>query len=143
MTIRTPAYGSDLEPLVKLIYGHPRSRGKVKPGVARSRVAQCIKRGNTNQGIFTCALVSEVSGRVTGFLYAEERNAFDLAHGVTFIEVHFLIGRNCAVPLLKELRARTKKRILVPQWNILVTENTFKRLIGPLGPQRMATVYQI
>lgn len=95
-------------------------------------------------GMFSACLVAPTEeSDIHGYLYAEERIAFDCVHGLPFVEVHHLVGRNCAVPLLEELKRRTRKRILLAHWSILSNRRAFERLLRPLNPQQMAAIYQL
>ena len=143
MEIRDTNFGNDILRVSELL--EQKTRGKSNPHICRSRIDQCVKRSKLSKGIFCKALLAEEKGKVIGFLYAEERNAFDLIPKMRFIEVHFLIGGNgAAVPLLKNLRELTNQRILIQNWGMISGRmKPFKRLIGALDPQQVAVTYQI
>ena len=78
---------------------------------------------------------------IRGFLYAEERQLFDLCPNVRVVEVPFLVGSHgAAVPLLTRLREMTKLRIWVQN---MARQRAFARLLRPLDPEQVAVVYQV
>ena len=79
--------------------------------------------------------------KYTDFLYAEERQLFDLCPNVRVVEVPFLVGSHgAALPLLTRLRAMTKLRIWVQN---MQRQRAFARLLRPLAPEQVAVVYQV
>ena len=141
MTVR-PAQFPDVLPIADIIYR--RSRGKSTEHLCRSRVDQCIKRSRGRAQGFRRALVAEDGGGIRGFLFAEERNMFDLCPNVRAVEVPFLVGSTgAAVPLMRELRGLTKLPILVISWGMLTRPLAVKRLLRPLRAQAVGVIYQL
>ena len=89
-----------------------------------------------------CFLVQE-GADPRGFLYAQERNAFDLCPDILWVEVCFLVGENCILDLLRRLRMETKKRILVPAWAHFGKLKAFDRLLHPMHPRVIGQWHEV
>ena len=111
---------------------HKQSGKRASMRTCENRVKTAIHRANARRGSKArgeChALVADFTeadshpfpnNRIGGFLYAQERHVFDLFDKMTVVEVLFLAGRNCGVPLLRELRRLTRKRIHVSAHTML------------------------
>ena len=123
---------------------HSKTGDKSTLHLCRSRVDQCIRMSKRAKGFFCKSLVAVNGDRMDGFLFAEERNAFDLTPDIRWIEVRFLIGRNgVGIHLLKALRAMTKKRILIANWGMLHKKDVFRRMLRPLDGEEVAAIFQI
>ena len=139
--IREAAFGNDVIEVADLVLSHCNEKSTAH--VCRSRVYECVKK-SIRTGLHSFALVAHKDGKLVGFCYAEERPAFGLWVNVEMMEVHFLVGGSgSGLPLLRHLRANTKKRILVPSWSLLGNMKSLNRLLRPLTPQLMAELYQI
>ena len=142
MTIRPASFGNDVLEIADLV--HRVARGKTTAHLCRSRVDQCVKRSKSRGQGLRVALVATEGDTIRGFLYAEERNLFDLCPNVRVIEVPFLVGSHgAAVPLLTRLRDMTKLRIHVLSLGLIRRPQVFRRLLRPLDPQAVAVVYQV
>ena len=141
MTIRDARFADVLE-IADLLY--QRSKGKTTEHLCRSRVQQAVKRARVSRKIFCRALVADADGKIRGFLYAEERNLFDLCPDIRVVEVPFLVSRHgAAIKMLRHLRSSTSKRILVQGVAFLGRQRAFARLLRPLDPETFAVVYQV
>ena len=143
MEVREAKFGNDVIDIGGLL--NDKCKGKSNIRICRSRADLCVKRSVRSKGFFCKCLVAEREGDIIGFLYAEERQFFDLIPTVRLVEVHFLVGSGgCAVRLLKRLRQMTVQRILILHWGIAGrSPKSFERLIKTLGPQQVAAAYQI
>ena len=140
--IREAGYGNDVLEIAELLCA--RAGSKTDPHICRSRVTQMVSRSKKMKKVFSRALVAEKGSQIVGFLYAEERAAFDLVPKTAFIELSYLFGgKGCALPLLRRLRAETRKRILVQSWAILSNMRSMERLLRPLRPQVVGRIYQL
>ena len=142
MEVRQAQFGNDVLEIAALL--HRRARGKTTEHLCRSRVDQCIRRSMQRRQGFRAALVAVGGDTIRGFLYAEERNLFDLLPRMRVVEVAFLVGSHGAArPLLTRLRAMTKLRIHVQAVGLLVRPRAFSRLLRSLDPQAVAVVYEV
>ena len=145
MTVRPAAFGNDVINAADVLFR--KARGKTTARICRSRVDQCIRRARARGQGFRAALVAVDGGdasTVRGFLYAEERQLFDLCPNVRVVEVPFLAGSHgAAVPMLKRLREMTKARIMIQSWAMVARPAALRRLLRPLSPQQVAVVYQV
>ena len=144
MTVRPAAFGNDVLAVAELI--NRKARGKTTERICRSRVDQCVKRARWRQqpGLRAALVAVEQDDTIRGFLYAEERNLFDLCPNMRVVEVSFLVGgHGAAVPLLKKLREMTRKRIHVLSLGLLHRPLVFRRLLRSLEPEAVAVVYQV
>ena len=115
MIVRPAAFGNEVLAIADLIYGL--AKGKTTTHLCRSRVDQCVKRSLRHGPGLSAALVATEGDKIHGFLYAEERQLFDLFPNVRVVEVPFLVGGGgVAVPLLTRLREMTKLRIWVQNY---------------------------
>ena len=139
MTVRSAGFGNDVLEIADLIYLV--AQGKTTEHLCRSRVDQCVKRSRGQGQGLRAALVATEGEKIHGFLYAEERQLFDLCPNVRVVEVPFLVGSHgAAVPLLTRLREMTKLRIWVQN---IQRQRAFARLLRPLDPEQVAVVYQV
>ena len=139
MIVRPAAFGNDVLAIADLIYGL--AKGKTTEHLCRSRADQCVKRSRGHGPGLRAALVATDGEEIHGFLYAEERQLFDLFPNVRVVEVPFLVGSHgAAVPLLTRLREMTKLRIWVQN---MQRQRSFARLLRPLDPEQVAVVYQV
>ena len=139
--IRPAAFG-DEQAIADLL--HSKTAGKSHPRICLSRAHECVRRSRKwQQGSKVYCLVSEDEGGIGGFLYAQEVEAFELCPNIVFLEVIYLAGTACAVPLLRELRAGSHRRIHVPAWVSLTPLPAFERLLAPLEPRLAGVVYEI
>ena len=139
MIVRSAGFGNDVLAVADLIYGL--ANGKTTEHLCRSRVDQCVKRSRSNGPGLRVALVVTEGEKIRGFLYAEERQLFDLCPNVRVVEVPFLVGSHgAAVPLLTRLREMTKLRIWIQN---MQRQRAFARLLRPLSPESVAMVYQV
>ena len=142
MDVRQAGFGNDVIEVADLIHGM--ARGKTTAHLCRSRVDQCVKRSRMRSPGLRVALVATTGEKIHGFLYAEERQLFDLCPNVRVVEVPFLVGRRgAAVPMLTRLREQTKLRIWVQSLAMLHNPQSFERLLRPLDPEQVAVVYQV
>ena len=141
MDIRDAQF-SDVLPLAEML--HRRSKSKTSSHLCRSRIDQFIKRARVPKKHFVRALVAHDGDTLRGFLYAEERQLFDLCPDIRVVEVAFLFGgHGAAVPLLQNLRKQTVKRILIEANAWLGRPGALKRLIHRLGPREFAVIYEL
>ena len=134
------ATNRDTQAIAHILLGATRGKGTIK--VCRQRAHLCVRRSFA-ANLEAFALVARDLNGVHGFLYAEERDAFDLVSDIRFLEVHYLLGKGCARPLLRSLRERTAMRIVIGCWNPLVrSPKGFRHLLEGLGFREIATVYQ-
>ena len=139
MTVRPARFGNDVLEIADLLYRM--AHGKTTEHLCRSRVDQCVKRSRGNGPGLRSALVATDADTIHGFLYAEERQLFDLYPNVRVVEVPFLVGSHgSALPLLTRLREMTKLRIWVQN---MTRQRAFARLLRPLDPEQVAVVYQV
>ena len=139
MVVRPAGFGNDVLAIADLI--EDLAKGKTTAHLCRSRVDQCVKRSHWNVPGFCAALVATEREKIHGFLYAEERQLYDLCPNVRVVEVPFLVGSHgSALPLLRHLRAMTKLRIWVQN---MQRQRAFARLLRPLDPEQVAVVYQV
>ena len=139
MIVRSAEFGNDVLAIADLL--HVMVNGKTTEHLCRSRVDQCVKRSRGHGPGLRAALVAAESDKIHGFLYAEERQLFDLCPNVRVVEVPFLVGGGgVAVPLLTRLREMTKLRIWVQN---MTRQRAFARLLRPLDPEQVAVVYQV
>ncbi len=139
--VRPAAFG-DEQAIADLL--RSKTGGKSHPKIYLSRAHECVRRSRKGQqGSKVYCLVSENEGGVGGFLYAQEVEAFELCPNIVFLEVIYLAGTACAVALLRELRARSHRRIHVPAWASLTPLPAFERLLAPLEPRLAGVVYEI
>ena len=142
MEVRAAAFGNELLDVAALL--HRAARGKTTERICRSRVDQCVKRFKARRAGLRAALVAAEGDTIRGFLYAEERNLFDLCPNVRVVEVQFLVGSHgAALPLLRELRRMTRLRIHVLSFGMIRRPEAFRRLLRPLGPQAIGVIYQV
>ena len=118
------------------------SRDKSHPKICLSRAHDCVRRSRKAKGGCFCFLALETDTPI-GFLYAQERHAFDLAANIIWVEVCFLTGRNCMLDLLNHLRDKTHKRILVPSWACFGKLEAFGRLLKPMNPKLAGQWHEI
>lgn len=123
---------SDVPRMAQMLLGA--SRGKASAHSCRSVADRCVRRGQKRDGSY-CHVADD------GFLFAEERHAFDLAENIVWVEVHYLVGGD-ARKLLKRLRKFTHKRIIVPTWVCLGREKAMLRLLRSLGYRRSGTIME-
>ena len=140
--VRPAAFG-DEQAIAELLHG--KAGGKSHPRICRRRAHECVMRSRKwKQSSKVYCLVSEDERDVIGgFLYAQEVEAFELCAKIVFLEVIFLVGTACAVALLRDLRARSRRRIHVPAWASLTPLRAFERLLAPLEPRLVGAVYEV
>ena len=139
MIVRPAGFGNDVLAISDLLHGL--GKGKTTEHLCRSRADQCVKRSRGHGPGLRAALVAADGAKIQGFLYAEERQLFDLCPNVRVVEVPFLVGcHGVAMPLLTRLREMTKLRIWV---QTMQRQRAFARLLRPLGPEQVAVVYQV
>ena len=139
MIVRPAQFGNEVLAIADLIYAL--AKGKTTAHLCRSRVDQCVKRSLWHGQGLRAALVASEGDKILGFLYAEERQLFDLCPNVRVVEVPFLVGSHgAALPLLTRLREMTKLRIWVQN---MQRQRAFARLLRPLDPEQVAVVYQV
>lgn len=131
---------SDVQRIARQI--HDVGREKIPANLCLKRARQYIQWSRQRRKGHKCWALVTVRGD-RGFVFAMERNAFDLSK-TKFVEVHMLLGGSgVAVPLLQHLRARTHKRILVQGWSWFGRLNALERLLRPLRPEQVGSTYQI
>ena len=139
MIVRAAGFGNEVLAIADLIFRL--AKGKTTEHLCRSRVDQCVKRSRMNGPGLRVALVATEGEKIHGFLYAEERQLFDICPNVRVVEVPFLVGSHgSALPLLTRLREMTKLRIWVQNMS---RQRAFTRLLRPLAPEQVAVVYQV
>ncbi len=139
--VRPAAFG-DEQAIADLLCA--KAGGKSQEKICRSRAHQCVLRSRKGKpGSAYCLVSEDDNGGIGGFLYAQEVAAFELCAKIVFLEVIFLVGTACAVALLRDLRARSRRRIHVPAWASLTPLRAFERLLAPLDPRLVGAVYEV
>ena len=124
------AVHTDVQDIAELLERH--CRGKAELAVCRSRAGTAVKlaRRPSSQAE---ALVVERGNAIEGFLFARPEEAWELLTHVRFMYIYFLVGTHAARPLLRELRARTKMRLVLNTWNAIASDRALTRLLRSEG----------
>lgn len=142
MTVRSAHFGRDVLEAADLLFR--RAKGKSTEHLCRSRVDQCVKRSKARGKGLRVALAAVDGDVFRGFLYAEERQMFDICPNIRIVEVPFLVGSHGAgLALLTRLRTMTHARIHVLSTSILHRPAALRRLLKPLSPEPVAVVYEV
>ena len=133
------AVHTDVNAVALLLAAH--CRGKAELAVCRSRAGTAIKLARRPKAT-AYALVVDRDDEISGFLFARPDHAFNLLTNIKIMQVHFLVGRHAARPLLRELRRRTNMRIVINTWNALAEPNAMQRLLRDEGFRPFGAIYE-
>ncbi len=139
MTVREAAF-ADVQRMAAIL--HAAARGKASPRSCRRRAGNCVAWARkARKG--ECLVAVAEDGSVRGWVFAGLCQAWDVCDRMAWLQVVFLLGPGCGLPLLAALRQRTRKRVLVPSWAALGNMEAFGRLLRPLHPRPVCRVWEI
>ena len=143
MTYRT-AIPADSPSLCQLLYDH--MDGKADPEACRHAARNCItrtRRASTRAHSWCLVAWDDERSEMAGFIAAESVRVLGVAKVARFVSIDYLIGRNCAVGLLRELRKRTQMRIIWQvhgHWGRIEAYRRLARLALPEAKQTGALI---